>query len=367
VFHKHLLDVIPAQVFKRRVVMTYSRRQFGKMALGTVPLASSLFSNPRLFAAERPNSKFNGVQIGVIIPYSFHNMPADGRSLLNDIVEVGISACETHNEPVEQFFGAPIPTTGGGQGGRGGQGGGASQGAVSGSAPQPGGPRREPSPEQRAAQKAAADALWKWRSTFPVEKFGEYRKMYENAGVSIYAYKITLTKDMPDEEYDYAFNSAKVLGANQITMEMPTDSDLTNRIGQFASKHKIMVGYHEHLQAKPTLWEQALSQSPYNGINLDIGHYVQAGNHDVMDFIKKNHARITSLHLKDDTYGSPGHAGDGVPWGQGNTPIKEALQLVKTEGYKFPCTIELEYTVPPGSDSVKEVAKCLTWTKAALA
>ena len=169
----------------------------------------------------------------------------------------------------------------------------------------------------------------------------------------------------PDAEFDYIFKSAKAIGANQVTMEMPDgQSELTKRIGDFAAKHKIWVGYHAHLQATPTTWDEAMSQSPYNGINLDLGHYTAAGNHDGIAFIRKNHARITSMHLKDRKYKENGEA--NLPWGQGDTPIKEALQLMKKEGYKFPATIELEYQIPEGSDSVKEVAKCLAYGKAAL-
>ena len=40
---------------------------------------------------------------------------------------------------------------------------------------------------------------------------------------------------------------------------------------------------------------------------------------------------------------------------------------MKKEGYKFPATIEMEYTVPPDSDAVKEVAKCLAYCKQCLA
>jgi hypothetical protein len=34
---------------------------------------------------------------------------------------------------------------------------------------------------------------------------------------------------------------------------------------------------------------------------------------------------------------------------------------------KFPASIELEYSVPEGSDPVKEVKKCVEYCKAALA
>ena len=69
------------------------------------------------------------------------------------------------------------------------------------------------------------------------------------------------------------------------------------------------------------------------------------------------------MHLKDRKF----HNGPNMPWGQGDTPIKEVLQLMKKEGYKFPATIEQEYKIPDGSDAVKEVIKCREYAKQALA
>jgi sugar phosphate isomerase/epimerase len=317
--------------------MVYSRRQFGKIALGSIPAASAILSSgSRAFAATKPDSKINGVLIGVIAPYSF-------QSILDDLVQANLSAVEMQNTTVEMFAGAPLPA------GRG--------GGARGRAPL--------TPEQIAAQKAAAQALTDWRLAASMDKYDQLRQMYADAGVWIYGFKIALTAEMPDGEYDYAFNVAKALGCNQVTMEMPTDPNLTQRVGAFATKHKIMVGYHEHTQATPTLWDQAMSQSEYNGINLDAGHYVQAGNHDVIQFVQKNHAKITSLHLKDITF--PENGAVNKPWGQGDTPIREILQLAKKEKYTFPIAIELEYQIPEGSDAEKEIIRCRQYAADALA
>ena len=43
------------------------------------------------------------------------------------------------------------------------------------------------------------------------------------------------------------------------------------------------------------------------------------------------------------------------------------LQLLKEEKYGIPANIEMEYAVPPGSDRVAEVKKCLAYCKDALA
>jgi hypothetical protein len=56
-----------------------------------------------------------------------------------------------------------------------------------------------------------------------------------------------------------------------------------------------------------------------------------------------------------------------VLWGQGQTPIKEVLHLMRQEKWTFPAEVELEYKIPEGSSAVAEVAKCVQYCKEALA
>jgi len=81
--------------------------------------------------------------------------------------------------------------------------------------------------------------------------------------------------------------------------------------------------------------------------------------------IQKHYARIASMHLKDRKKASNG--GANLVWGQGETPIKEILTLMRSEKYKFPASIELEYQIPEGSDAVVETSKCVQFCKNALA
>jgi sugar phosphate isomerase/epimerase len=341
--------------------MLTTRRDFAKFA--AAGLSAAAFAPKSLLAQGKPNSKFSGVQIGVI-SYSYRQMPNFGKDNANEVLKDallnGINAVELENVQ-EQWAGAPMrpmmqrpPAPAGG--------------AAMAGAPPAGGGRRQMTPEQIAANEKFAAEMTAFRLSVPMSKYEALRKMYNDAGVQIYAFKITLNMKMQDAEFDYAFKAAKACGANQITMEMPDGQpELTKRIGDFASKYKMMVGYHAHLQATPTTWDEAMSQSPYNGINLDIGHFTAAGNspEEGIAFLKKNHAKITSFHMKDRKTKEHGEA--NMPWGQGDTPIVQALQLMKKEGYKFPATIELEYPIPEGSDSVKEVGKCLDYCKKALA
>ncbi|MDF2434081.1 MAG: hypothetical protein JWP44_3712 [Mucilaginibacter sp.] len=302
-----------------------SRRRFistGMLAAAGLAVASKSSFAGAIFSKAKPNSKINGIQIGVIT-YSFRSMPGSIEQILQYCIDCNINAIELMGDAAETYAGAPKHD------------GGADF-------------------NERMAQ---------WRENTLMDSFVAIRKMYNDAGVNIYAWKPNaLGAKNTDGEIDYAFNAGKALGCSHVTVELPDDVQ-TQRLGDIAEKHNMMVGYHAHLQATPTLWDIALNQSKHNGINLDIGHYTAGTSTSPVDFILKHHDRITSMHLKDRKF----HEGPNTPWGQGDTPIKEVLQLMKKNNYKFPATIEFEYNIPTGSDAVKEVIKCREYAKSALA
>jgi sugar phosphate isomerase/epimerase len=290
-------------------------------------------------ASAKPSSKFGGVQIGAIT-YCFRSLPSSAPDLLRYCTELGISSVELMGDAAESFAGAP----------------------------QMRGPAfagRQMTPERQAAMKKLAAERTQWRTSVSMDKYKELRKLFNAGGVDIAIVKLGLTAEMGDAEYDYVFNVAKALGARSVTMELPKESSLTQRIGEFAAKHKIYAGYHNHMQVNEQSWETALAQSKYNSINLDVGHFTAAINKSPIPFIKANAARITSFHLKDRRYGNEG--ADNLPWGQGSTPIKEVLQLMKKERYTWPANIELEYAIGEGTTVMAEMKKCLDYCRTALA
>lgn len=302
-----------------------SRRSFllkGSIAtMGLLLVRPSAWANSLDFA-QKPNSKFFGVQIGVIT-YSYRSMPHDVQQLLKYILESGISAIELMGDSVEEYAGIP----------------------------------------------ADKSKVAEWRSTVSMDKFKEVKKMYNKAGVTIYAFKPSaLGEKNTDTEIEYALRAGKALGANSVTVELPKDPAQSKRLGMLAAKHKMYIGYHAHTQATDTAWDVALSQSPYNSMNLDCGHYIAAGGNNTKEsllaLIQAKHNRITSLHLKDRQLKKNG--GANLPWGEGDTPIKAILDLLKEKKYKIPASIELEYKIPEGSDAVKETKKCLEYAKRAL-
>jgi sugar phosphate isomerase/epimerase len=327
-----------------------SRREFiGKSTLALTGLAlgsHAAFGAPAILKNwGKPNSKFNGVQLGAIT-YSFRSLPTNAEQVLKYCLDANVNAIELLGSTAEAFAGAPNAST----------------------EPMkpfvPGAPRPEPTAEQKAEQAAKMQTIAKWRAAVSMEKFAQLRKMYGDAGISIYAWKPNaLGEKNTDAEIDYAFRVAKELGAGHVTVELPREPAQSKRLGAIAEKHKIGVGYHGHLQQTFTAWDEALAQSPYNGLNCDIGHYVAAG-FDPIPLLEAKHDRIYSTHLKDRK--SKANGGANMPWGEGDTPIVAALQLMRNNKYTFPGTIEVEYEIPAGSDPVREVAKCIEYGKNAL-
>ena len=101
-------------------------------------------------------------------------------------------------------------------------------------------------------------------------------------------------------------------------------------------------------------------------LNLDAGHYFGATGVDPTILIDRLHNRIVSIHIKDKTGPKAADPNKNQPFGKGDTPVVEILQLIQKKGWPITCDIELEYPVPEGSDAVKEVTKCLAYCKAAL-
>ncbi|MBL8177490.1 MAG: sugar phosphate isomerase/epimerase [Bryobacterales bacterium] len=311
--------------------MVFSRREMGKMALAA--------GSAGLLRA-KPNSNFGGVQIGVIT-YSFRTLPGSAEQTLQYCRDCGISAIEMMSNVAEGYAGAPA---------------------------MPGRPGRgQMTAETKAAMQKAAEDVKKWRLSVSMDKFKALRRMYADAGVKTYAFKLPPTMAMSDAEYEYIWNVAETVGANHITMELPTDDALLQRVAEYAAKRKLRIAFHTHGQGGSSGFDKALGASPYTALNLDVGHYFGVTGESPVPIIEKYHDRIASLHLKDRKAPGPNGGGANVPWGQGGTPLKEILQTMKKKKFKFPGSIEYEYNTPEGSSVVAEVKKCVDYCQAALA
>ncbi|MFT7482068.1 MAG: sugar phosphate isomerase/epimerase [Oceanospirillaceae bacterium] len=316
-----------------------NRRAFLKYSAFTVAVGA--LSIERISATNLPNFKTNGVQIGAIT-YSFRSMPGSVDNIIQYCQNAGISAVELMGDVAEHYAGAPEnPVT----------------------------KRRNLTSEEAKIAATHTNDLATWRANASMKGFKKLRTKLKKAGIKVYAFKPNaLRESNTDEEIAYAMQAAKALGANSVTVEIPNDTNHTARLGEIAKQHKMYIGYHAHTQATDTLWDESLAQSPYNSINLDCGHYIAAGGDNtkesLLNFIRKNHERITSMHLKDRTTAANG--AKNLVWGMGDTPICDVLQLLRDENYDIPVSIELEYDISEDSDAVQEVKKCVEYTKKCL-
>ncbi len=341
--------------------LSVSRRKFlatsGTLAAGLVTTSNSIIGAPGIMKFYgKHDSLIKGVQIGVIT-YSFRSMEdQSAEATLKYVKDCGISAIELMGGPAESFAGMPESNVdrrayfG------------LRRKARSGELTED---EQKEYDELNAEMEAYNKSVVEWRSKVSMDKFKEFKKMYADSGVSIYAFKPSaFGVRNTDAEIDYGFRAAKALGANQVTLELPGDDAHTKKLGEIGAKHKIYIAYHGHEQQTPTWWDTALSQSEYNAMNLDLGHYVAAGNPDPLDLIREKHDRIKSMHIKDRQ--TPENGKQNLPWGEGDTPIIKALELMSKNQYKFPATIELEYKIPEDSDPVKEVTKCMDFCRKGL-
>lgn len=276
--------------------------------LGSVAAAALPFET---FADGKPNSKVKGVQIGAQ-SYSFRDRSLDDA--IKGYLEVGLNCCELWSGHLE------------------------------------------PKGVDRAG-------LRTWRLTTPLKFFTLVGEKFKNAGIELYALNYSFRDDFNDEEINRGFLIAQALGAKCLTAS--SNVSIAKRVDPFAQKHKMRVGMHNHSNIRPNEFatpddftKAMEGNSEYICINLDIGHFTAAG-FDAVDYLKKHHDRIVTLHIKD----RKKNQGDNVVFGQGDTPIKEVLTTLQKTGWKIPANIEYEYK---GADTVAEVKACYEYCRKAL-
>jgi sugar phosphate isomerase/epimerase len=325
----------------------YSRRDFAKIAAGTIPMARSLWG---------VNSTIHGVRMAVqSASFTFSGIGIEG--IIRTMVELGLAEIDVMSEHVENFLGAPVPLPGAGRPGpwarRGGAPGGPGAAATPGGTP-PAGPGGRGGPG-RGGDPAVREALRNWRMDADLDKFRAVGKRFTDAGLRFFSYNLSFNDSFTDDEIDKGFQMTKALGTRIITASSP--ASIFPRIAPFAEKHDVIVAMHNHTNG-PDEFQQAMAASKKVWVNLDVGHFFATG-YDPIAYLKEHHARITNIHVKD----RKKDRGAEMPFGEGDTPLKEVLQLVKKEKYDFPVCIE--YVGPDGP--AVEIKRCFDYCKAALA
>jgi len=263
-----------------------------------------------------PDSNFGGVQMGAIT-YCWRDKPGGVENIIKYCSETGVNSVELMSNDVEEFLGAP---------------------------------------------KNSNQDMKAWRLALPMSKFEDVRKMFENAGIKIHIIKFSPAR-WSDEEIDYAFKAAKVLGAKGVTDELGMEA--VKKLAPFAEKHGVYAIFHNHMQFATSgfSYDPFMAVSPAVMFNFDSGHFFGSTGIHPNTIIEKYHDRIVSIHMKDKTGPKTDPANTNQVWGQGEAPVEDILLLIKKNGWPIFCDIELEYDVKPWSDSVKEVKTCVHYAR----
>jgi len=320
-----------------------SRRDFGKMALAGIPL-SAAWSAPG-------DSAVSGVRLGADT-YSFRDLlRTPGQDNVDGVIqalqfagvrEIELSSANT--EPAGPNSGPAVP-------------------------PPPSAypsPITAPKPEEVAAAKLAVrNDLRRWRLATPATRHEAIGAKFQAAGINLFAYRVDYDEQFTAEEIEVTFNQAKALGVR--TMAWLTTLSGARRLAPFAQKHAMTVALHNTANGKdpnaiatPQSFRTALAISRNFRLNLDIGNFT-AANHEAVAFIQENHSGISHIQIKDRTR----NGGANERFGEGDTPIKDVLNLIRDNQLPIPVFIEYEY-LGLGTPQ-EEVGKCMAYVKAALA
>ena len=233
-----------------------TRRQWHRLTIGGVAAAAGSalpWVRPRPAAAE---SRFGGVLIGVQ-SYSFRDM--DLEQSIAAMQQLGITSCELfsmHVEPRELY-------------------------------------RRE-----------NRERLRQWRASAPLDHFRDIAARFDEAGIGLNSYNLSFRDDFSDAEIARGFEMALALSVPVITASAQLST--VPRIARYAEMHGMPVAMHNHSWTDPNEFGSPddfdrairIGGSAPIAVNLDIGH-MTAANYDPLAYLKANHQRVVTLHLKD--------------------------------------------------------------------
>lgn len=192
--------------------------------------------------------------------------------------------------------------------------------------------------------------------------FKAMKEKFDDAGIRVSAYCVNFPATSNDELLDRGFSGALLLGTNVMTASVK--KSIVPRLDEWCRKYKIKLGLHNHwfggasykgdrtqeFETPQDFMDALKGASQYLSINLDIGHFSAAG-YDPVSFIREHHRRIVSLHVKDRDKDA---AHTAKRFGQGATPIRETMKLLKDIKFKYAANIEYEPEQDSPTEAVRE-------------
>jgi sugar phosphate isomerase/epimerase len=325
----------------------YSRREFGKAAMAALSLC--MLEDFPVMADAKTDATVRGVKLGAITGAYGPFDTAPGQDVIDVVIQRSIAAGAGHVELVNTLIEPPMggicsrgrgagrgpgapgagAAAGRGPGGRGAGGFGGPCG-IGGQVP------NTITPEYTAER----DKLRQWRLNAPLDRFREIRKKFDDAGLDLFSYVMTIGDDFTEPEIDAVFRHMQALSVDKFCTNQ-TRVAMGPRIVPYAEKYQIRPAFHTHQLSQdpnevssPQSLAKLLSMSPLFMVNLDIGHYFDGGN-DPLAYLKAHPERITHLHVRDANQDrTPVDIGTGV------LHVDTMLKFVRDNNYNIAFIVE---------------------------
>ena len=188
------------------------------------------------------------------------------------------------------------------------------------------------------------------------------RKRFNDAGISIHG--LSGFPGATVEDFERTADIAHTLGARIVTLGVKMSS--ARLIAPLARKHHLTIGFQGRPDlkitdpdaiARPDDYVMAAALAPGCVIAIDIGDAV-GGGWNILPFVKSHAASIGLIYVKDRRKDNL-----SVPFGEGDTPLREVLQFIRDGRHPIRCYIDCDYKT---TDRPADVKRSFEWVKAAL-
>jgi len=218
---------------------------------------------------------------------------------------------------------------------------------------------REPTAAEIAASKQRVRSeLLAWRMKPANENIVGVREKFKSAGISVFAYSVEYDEGFSDAEIDVTFLQARSLGVEVIAAAASVT--MARRLVGFAEKHRMVVSFRNSgAISTGEQMKELLGLSKQFRLNFDIGNFT-ATNGDPVAFLNQNHESISHLRIKD----RRAKNGPNERFGDGDTPIKLVMAVLKDKKLSMPALVDYEY-LGIGTPQ-EEVKRCMNYLRAAV-
>ena len=204
-------------------------------------------------------------------------------------------------------------------------------------------------------------SLRNWRCQTEIGFFADVRRKLTTAGLTVHGCALTYDASFTDDEIAATFQQAKALRV--ATISSPLTMAMARRLVPFMERYEVAVAIHNQIDGNAAGTSTcrssiaALALSPMFRVKLDVGT-LTASNRDAVAELRKHPARVAYVLLKDRLR----NGGASQPFGEGDTPIRGVMDVLKASAPAIPALVEYDYVGL--RSSVAEVAAALEYVNA---